>query len=145
MSDKVHFCSGPWVDEAERVLNALVAEAGESIAGQRISVCETFTDPPAELGGPAVWSFAIDDGTVVVTRGALAEADVQVRADYQAALPRARMVYDTSPEAAAKRQQARQEAAAAAGGAPKGPFDAVSPALMGLLTELHNRLARITA
>jgi hypothetical protein len=145
MPDKVDFCSSAWVDEAERVLNALVAEAGDAIAGQRISVCETFTDPPARLGPEAVWSFAIDDGAVVVTRGALPEADVQVRADYKAALPRARTVYDTSPEAAAKRRQARRDAAAAAGGAPKGPFDAVSPALMGLLTELHNRMARVTA
>lgn len=145
MSDKVEFCSNAWVDEAERILGELVAAAGDAIAGQRISVCETFTDPPGDPGGSVVWSFAIDDGAVVVTRGALAEADVQVKADYQAALPRARIVYDTSPEAAAKRQAARRDAAAAAGGAPKGPFDAVSPALMGLLTELHNRLARITA
>jgi len=136
MGDKVAFAGPAWVDRARAILEDLAARHGEP--GKRFSVCETFTGAPSDVApsGTAAWHFVIDGNHATVAPGALPEAQVQIKADYTATLPVARLVY--TPEFLAKRAAAR-----AAGTAP--------PAAKGMekappwLTELHNRLAVITA
>jgi hypothetical protein len=147
--EKVEFASDAWLEAAERVLKRAVAAAGEAIAGQRLTVCETFTDPPAHLRAAGVnevaWSFAIDNGAVRVSKGAASGADYSVRADYHATLPGARTILGATPEAIEARTKARREAVASGRVMASGSLDHVSLAMRHVLIELHNRLAEITA
>jgi hypothetical protein len=143
---KVEFASDAWLQAAEAILRRAVAAAGPAIAGQKLTVCETFTDPPAHLCAGAnevVWSFTIDDGQSRVLKGAAVGADYSVRADYGATLPGARTILGTTPEAIEARSKARRESVAS--GRANGSLDHVSAPMRLVLIELHNRLAEITA
>lgn len=137
MSDeKLVFASEAWVDEARRILEELVAAHGEP--GAAFSVCEVFSDAPAEAdaSGTAAWHFYIDGETVRVGRGEVDDTDVIIRADYTATLPTARLVY--TPEILAQRAKEREQ-----GPNPNVQGDmAKAPPW---LVELHNQLAVITA
>jgi hypothetical protein len=130
---KLEFASAAWIAEARRILEALVAAHGEP--GRRFSVCEVFTDAPAEVApsGVASWHFRIDGKTVEAGPGTIDGPDVLISADYAATLPNARLVY--TPEILAQRRAARSDGARSGGG-PKAPR---------YLVELHNRLAVLTA
>ncbi len=136
MSEKVEFAGATWINEARRVLEALVAAHGE--AGKCFSVCEVFSNAPASVAehGVAAWHFRIDGKTVEVAAGEATGVDVTIRADYQTALPGARLVY--TPEVLAARASA--------------PPSDKPPSIEGdmslappYLIELHNQLAVITA
>ncbi len=136
MNDKVDFGGAAWIDAARIVLADLVSRHGEH--GKRFSVCEVFSDAPGRVAttGVAAWHFYIDGMDVTVGAGEVADVDVTIRADYQTALPGARLVY--TPEVLAARAKAPPPAkpAAIAGDMSKAP---------PYLIELHNRLAVITA
>ncbi len=129
-TEKVAFAGAEWVDIARSVLEELVAEHGRP--GATFSVCETFTGAPPDVAGDgsttAAWHFRIDGNAVTVARGEIDGADMNVRADYEASLPAARLVY--TPEMLAKRASKP-----AAFGQPDFP---------PYLIELHNRLAVLT-
>ncbi len=136
MTERVDFASPAWITEARRILEDLVGAHGEP--GKTFSVCEVFTDAPPGVAesGTAAWHFHIDGGSVRVGEGEVDDADVTIRADYQTALPGARLVY--TPESLAER--AKQPP-------PENP-----PSIKGdmskappYLIELHNQLAVITA
>lgn len=128
-SGRFEFCSDAWLRQAQRVLSALVEQAGPALAGVRFSGCEVFMDPPANLrqNGEArtYWYFRIGDGAAVATREDRTDVDFRVVVDYQATLIKARTVYPAAP--------------AAAGRSPR------QAALTALFHELHNRLAELTA
>jgi hypothetical protein len=123
VTGKQEFCSDAWIDEVERILSELVADAGESLRGRKITVCEVFTDPPAHLLRPGedrvYWYCEVEEGRAHVAREDR-PADYRVVVDYQATLPGARSLHDT----------------------PRG--DPNNP-LAVLFFHLHNRLAVITA
>lgn len=127
------FASPAWIDEARRILQDLVGRLGEE--GRSFSVCERFTDAPVEVAsdGTAAWHFRIDGRRVEVGSGALEDADVQIKADYQATLPAARLVY--TPEIVAQRRAAGPRPGVQGDMAKAPPY----------LVELHNRLAVVTA
>ena len=135
-AEKVDFASAAWVNAARAVLEELVANHAEEDA--KLSVCEVFTGAPPRVAasGTAAWHFAIDGKRVTVGQGELADADIVIRADYDAALPGARTVY--TPEFLAQR-----ESMPPAEIPPdiKGDLSALPP----WLVELHNRLAVVTA
>lgn len=149
MTEKFEFASAPWLGLAEVILQRAVARAGAAIAGQRLCVSETFTDPPGHLAGAEAnevsWSFRIEDGRVTILRSRADDADYAVRADYRATLPGARTILGVTPEAIEARNAARREAIAAGRTQAKGSLDNVSPAMRQVLLELHNRLAEATA
>lgn len=135
-SGKVEFASDAWIDIARRALEEIVAEQGES--GVRFSLCEVFTDAPLSLApsGTLAWHFYVDGKVVLVATGEVDDADVKIRTDYQGVLPQARLFY--TPEILAER--ATQPSGAA--------FDSIQGDMSLVpeyLTELHNRLAVITA
>jgi hypothetical protein len=134
--ERLAFAGPAWIDAARGILEDLAAAHGQ--AGLRFSVCERFTDAPAQVApsGVASWHFRIDGTSVTVAAGEIADADVNIAADYQKTLPVARLVY--TPEFLEKR--AAERAAGKGPAAPAGMSGA--PAW---LVELHNRLAVLTA
>ena len=134
VTEKVAFASPAWVDIARTVLEELVAEHGE--AGKSYSVCEVFTDAPADVAGAdamAAWHFRIVDKTVTVGQGEI-DSDMNVRVDYQSILPLARLVY--TPEMLSQMEGNPPQLDGAAGG------DRAN--MPSYLIDLHNRLAVVT-
>ncbi len=125
MTGKVAFASPAWVDIARIVLEELVAKHGE--AGKSFSVCEVFTDAPPGMSGAdattASWHFRIVDKTVTVGEGEIKQADMNIRFDYESALPMARLVYPAPAEGGSTGDRSR---------------------LPSYLVELHNRMAVVT-
>jgi hypothetical protein len=148
MEEKVEFSSDRWLSLAARVLGSIVAEAGDAIAGQKLTVCEVVLNPPTHLqnddSNEIAWSFVIDDGKSKVVKRVVEDADYCVRVDYQAALAGARRILGTTPEAIEARKQERRQAAASGRVEVKGSIDEITPAMRLILIELHNRLARST-
>src|SRR5260370_1446989 len=130
VEDKVEFASSAWLELATQVLQDLVREAGASIAGERLTICESFYAAPDHLRLPGsdafAWSIVIDDKTVEVFKGAR-ESGYVVRADYQSPLPRAREIIGSDAAMNEARAQARQEAINAGKIEQKGSLDSVSP------------------
>ncbi len=148
-SEKVEFGSDAWMDLATRTLEEVISEAGAAIAGERLTICEVFVDPPAHLRrgrtGEIAWSLVIIDGKAAVERRVRQDVDYALRLDYQSTLPNARAILTNSPAEREARAGARREAIAAGKVEVKGSLDHVSPAMSAALTELHNRLALRTA
>ena len=143
MTEKVAFASPAWVAIARTVLEELVAEHGES--GKSFSVCEEFTGAPPGMAGRAktiaAWHFRIVGKTVAFGEGKIAKADVNVRVDYEAALPLARLAY--TPEMLAHTERNRPEDDSAGDRASLPAIDD-SADLPAYLIELHNRMAVVT-
>ena len=136
MISKVEFASAEWISAARAILEDLAASQGRD--EDQFSVCEQFSGAPDHISasGAAAWYFRIRGRTVEVNSGALEDADVMIRGDYEATLPTARLVY--TPEYLAERQRKRES-----GELPRPPGDwSRAPKY---LVELHNRLAVITA
>ncbi len=133
---KVAFASPEWIDIARTALEELVAAHGET--DKSFSVCEVFTDAPADLTGAdtttVAWHFRIVGKTVTVGEGEISDADMPVRADYQTILPIARLVY--TPELIAQRQQNASQVE------EESTIDRSN--MPTYLVELHNRMAVIT-
>ncbi|MBX3481999.1 hypothetical protein [Phenylobacterium sp.] len=133
---KLPFAGPAWIAAAGTILRDLAAAYGEP--GQRFSLCERFTDAPPDVAasGLAAWWFRIDGTTAEAGPGEIGDADASVTADYAATLPVARLVY--TPEIIAERRARRER-----GKLPSQQGDwSRAPRY---LTELHNRLAVITA
>jgi len=65
------------------------------------SLCEVFTDPPADLspdGSPLAWHCIVRDGEVTFGEGERDDVDVKIVIDYEAVVPLGR--YDTRGEPA---------------------------------------------
>ncbi len=135
VTEKVAFASPEWVEIARVVLEELVAEHGET--GRSYSVCEVFIDAPPGMAGSdettAAWHFRIVNKTVAVGEGEIADAELNVRVDYQAALPAARRIY-------------AREMASRTDGDPRVDSETTRDRsnMPRYLVELHNRLAELT-
>lgn len=135
-SEKVDFAGEAWVEAVRGVLGDLVAEHADD--DTRFSACEIFTDAPAHVAaaGTAAWHFYVEGKSVRIGMGAVDDADVTIRADYETALPGARAVY--TPEYLAKMATMPP---------PDPPPDIKGDTSVfpPWLVELHNRMAVITA
>lgn len=133
---KVEFAGPAWIDIARQVLTELAAEHGEP--GQVVSVSEAFTDAPPHLadGGVAAWHFTLNGKTAHVEAGEAPDSDIVIRADYQASLPGARLVY--TPEILAEMERNPPDRS---DGQIQGDMSRLPP----WISELHNRLAVVTA
>jgi hypothetical protein len=134
--DKVIFASSDWVDKARAELEDLVGTHGEP--GASFCLCEVFTNTPASIdpSGTMAWHFYIDGKGVTVDFGEVDDATVKIWVDYEKILPAARLFY--TPEILEER--AKQP--------PGTQFDRAEGdfgATPAYITELHNRLALITA
>lgn len=148
---KVEFGSDAWLEALGQNLTELAAAGGADLDGQRVRICEIVTDPPARLADPSradgsrAWSIMIDGRKAAVAPVEISDADFGSISDYNSILTLARWVYTDDPREQAEVE--RHRAALERAGAFKtiGQRPTMSPAMSGLLRELHNRLARITA
>ena len=136
MTLKLDFAGPDWIEQARVVLDALVAEHGED--GKTFSMCEMFSGAPMGIAasGTAAWHFYIDGRAVRVGTGEAEDTDARIRADYEATLPDARLVY-TSEILAERAQQPADGSTVQV----EGDMSAMPPYLI----EFHNRMALITA
>lgn len=135
---KFNFVSDEWVGQAKIILNDLVNEFGEE--GVSFSVCETFIDAPKDIdaSGIASWHFYIDGKEVHVGKGKTEDTDVKINFDYAKANVIAKVIYTEKILAKQKEETTKAlEAIEEAGKDFKEPPD--------YLSELHNRLALVTA
>jgi hypothetical protein len=141
MTDKLEFASAEWLGVAEEILQKAVV--GLDLGGKSFIISEEFTDPPPHLlreGNTTIaWHFTVSDDGVVVGEGAVEEADMRTRVDYQAVLPVARLVYGTGEEAMAEAIRLRE--AAQSTGERVGDEGALPPELLQRLFGVHNELA----
>jgi hypothetical protein len=144
-TERLEFLSPAWLAMAADVLAEVVREASDAIRGESLTVSEVFLDAPEHLrrGGSREigWSFVIAVGASRVLDRAVDDADIALRAGYDAALPSARALLGATPEEMAARAEARRQAVAAGFLDQKGDPEALSPAMRRLLVEFHNRLA----
>lgn len=137
---KVPFASPAWVDLAREALAELVREHGEP--GVAISICEAFVDAPpafADSDGVAAWHLQIDGKQVRVGVGRDDDAEIQIQATWELALPMARLVY--TPEMLAEWQRNPPERPPDSNAQVSGDMTS----LPSYLSELHNRMAVVTA
>src|SRR3989442_11875891 len=138
------FASPEWLAAVEELLQKAVD--GLDLGGKTYTISEEFTDPPAHLLPPGAtsisWHLRVTDSAVEVGRGVLDDSDLKTTVDYQAVLPVARLVYESTPEAMADAQRLRAEARQT--GERVGDETALPPQLLERLVWLHNELARRT-
>jgi hypothetical protein len=143
-ASKFEFGSPEWLDAVTELLDQAVS--GVDLGGRSYAVSEEFTDAPAHLvaaGDTSIaWHFRVTDGKVDVGRGVLDDADLKTTVDYQAVLPVARLVYESTPDAMAEADRLRTEARTT--GERVGDETALPAPLLERLVWLHNELARRT-
>ncbi|EHJ59823.1 hypothetical protein NSU_3405 [Novosphingobium pentaromativorans US6-1] len=124
-----------WFENASRILKELAAQHGKP--GDSFSLCERFTGAPAEISpsGLAAWHFRVEGMHAEANRGETDDADLRITGDYGSTLPMARLVY-TPDNAEQRKAHAAKFPTLIEGDVSKVP---------GYLSELHNRLAVITA
>jgi hypothetical protein len=141
---RYEFVSTGWVDAARAFLAAYVAEHPE-LHDTTFALCETFADAPPTLTstGRVAWHFRLREGAIAVGAGEIADANVNVRGDYQHVLSLAQSVDAAGKEAMARARRefghrAGRDALRVAGEMPK------HPALLEMLSALHDHMAAAT-
>lgn len=135
-ASKLEFAGPEWIAAAREILQDLARRHGRP--DDRFSLCERFTGAPRGIAasGTAAWYFRIDGASAEVGPGEIADADATVTGDYAETLPIARLVYTPEILAERKAKRERGELKAQQGDWSRAPR---------YLSELHNRLAVITA
>ncbi len=143
MSQPLHFASPAWIDRIKMLLAELVARHSESLADADFTLSETFTHVPPNAM-TTHWSARIRSGTVEFLDHP-EEADFMLVADFEAALPGARLIYADAGKADLERADRHREAMIAAGRMSRtGGFTGVDQSVMRVLRELHDTIARET-
>src|SRR5262245_30674925 len=92
---QLEFMSDAWLEEARHYLERHIVQRKEHLGPRPFSVSERFTNTPPHLGLPnhtASWHVRYDGERIQVGRDFIADADVTVESDYQAALMSAQFV-----------------------------------------------------
>jgi hypothetical protein len=143
MTARLQFASPEWTAALKAILVELVAEAGSALDGVDFTICEVFTDVPPD-GATCVWAARIADGRVQFFDRPV-PGDYEVHGTYDAALPGARVIYESVTEAElAALAEHRLKMTAAGRIASKGDLRAMPRPLRSLLQTMHDRLARQT-
>jgi hypothetical protein len=152
MSGKVPFGGDAWLAALQNNLAELAASAGPSVlTGASVKILEIVTDVPAELADPTrpdgsrAWHIVIEGGKAWAAPGEIETYDFGSISDYEGILRLARWVYSTDESDRAAVAAHREELERDGLFKPLGARPEMSPELGAMLTELHNRLARITA
>lgn len=140
---KLAFASPEWVAALQTILIELVDEALPDLEGVDFTICEVFTDVPPD-SHTCVWAAQIS-GEGVRFFDEPVTADYEVRGDYEAILPGARIIYEGVTEAELAAQAEHRLRMVDAGRLhAKGDMRAVPRPLRRLLQTMHDRLARRT-
>lgn len=92
---QVEFQSAPWLEEAQRFLERETVQRRDRLGETPFSLSERFVHAPPHLKLPnnvATWSLRYDGKAISVSREFMADADLVVEGDYQAALTAAQFV-----------------------------------------------------
>ena len=142
MPERLVFASNAWLD-ALRSIMVQRAEAANGDLPDGFSMCEVFTDVPAEVNDSSrvAWHCRVADGAFAWELGEVDDVQRKIVADWETILPVARTVFAEDPAKAAEVQQAMAKALAegkvsVTGGL--GPQPTVFAAV-------HDEIARLTA
>src|SRR5262249_10777031 len=93
--DKRHeFVSPGWIDAARSFLTGFV-ESHPQLREANYAMCEAFDDAPPKLagsGGRVAWFWRLRNGALDVGAGDIADANLNIRGDYQHVLSMAQGV-----------------------------------------------------
>jgi hypothetical protein len=143
VDEKLQFASPAWVESLKAILTALVAEHRGELEDVDFSICEVFTNVPPD-GATSVWAAQIAQGTVRFFEEPI-PADYEVRGDYEAVLPGAKLIYEGATEAElAAAGERRRQMVEAGRLTSKGDIRAMPKPVRRLLQTMHDRLARQT-
>ena len=144
MNQALQFASPEWIDRIKSLLADLVAAHSDSLADADFTLSETFTAVPPNAV-TTHWSARIRSGDVEFLDHP-DQADFMLTADYEAALPGARLIYADASEADLVAANAHRDAMIAAGCMSRsGGLEGVSKPVLRVLRELHDTIARETA
>jgi hypothetical protein len=108
MVQKLEFASQEWLDELHALLLVYTQKVGPEL---ELSLCEVFTGVPTHLdtdgSGVIAWHCRIRNGSVMMARGEIDDADLKTTADYQYILPFARMQLNPANIAEMEAEHAR--------------------------------------
>ncbi|HET6470874.1 MAG TPA: phytanoyl-CoA dioxygenase family protein [Pseudomonadales bacterium] len=142
---QVEFLSDAWVQAAERYLTREVAQRKHRLGGQPFSISERFTHAPPHLkldGDVGAWHARYDGDRASVGRGFVADADLTIEGDYQAALMTAQFVGLRAPNG--MRAMNRELTNVFGRDAMKVKGELASDGARDLLADLHDHMARRT-
>ena len=145
VDQRFEFLSPDWIAAAEAFLRSALDTRPE-LRGCSFSLCEAFDAAPPALRAPndrVAWHLRLVNGALDVGTGEIANADLDVRGDYQSVLALAQSVFAAGPEAIARAQRelthrAGKDAVRITGTVPK------DPSLQRLLNDLHDHMAAHT-
>jgi hypothetical protein len=142
-SGQVQFSSPEWVALLRATLTELHEQARPYLAGADFTICEMFTDVPPD-GGTCVWAARITPEALQFFDEPVA-ADYEVRGDYAAILPGAKIIYDGVTEAQSAAQAAHRDRMTTDGRiVSKGDIAVAPRSVRRMLQTMHDVLARRT-
>lgn len=140
---KVQFASPAWVALLRATLTELHRDAQPYLAGADFTICEIFTETPPD-GRTSVWGARIRQEGLEFFDHPVA-ADYEVRGDYDAVLPGAKLIYaETTPEQAAAQDAHRAAMTAVGRITTRGDILSAPRSVRRLLQTMHDVLARQT-
>ena len=142
---RFEFVSSGWIAAARTFLEQFVAQHSD-LRRANYSMCEAFDDPPPAFDVPnrrAAWYWRLRDGALEVGAGQIADAELNIRGDYQHVLSMAQSVNAAGEEAMKRarrefRHRAGRDALRITGDMP------THPDLLTLINDLHDHMASLT-
>jgi hypothetical protein len=146
MDDRLEFGSTGWAEAAARILAEVVAEEGDALAGQSVSVQDVYVGAPAHLGGPRItFCFGLEGGRPFAELGARGAFDMRMEMAYEAGRAGAKAILGKSAEDIEARRVRREAAVAAGALKVEGSVDGAPLRVRQAFAEWHNRLATFVA
>ena len=139
LDERIEYASTEWLAEVKRFLGA----RAETVPNATFSFSGHLDNPPPHLAnGDGLFGFTVRlrDGTVEVEGRPGADVDLLLRADYNAALPLAWIVYGDDPSSRARIVQEYHHLGGDKAPRQHGQMPA-DPAVAALMRELHDHLA----
>ncbi len=143
MAEKFDFGSSGWLDVLRGAYEEAVANGGDEARSTSFTMCEVYTDVPADLEptGRIAWHCRLHEGVVAFKPFDEPAADVHLTLDYASVLPMGRLVVDGNAEKEAEMQRMAATAVRAGKFIVKGDLRKRPAFLAGV----HDAVARMTA
>ncbi|MES2987352.1 MAG: hypothetical protein V4808_05570 [Pseudomonadota bacterium] len=138
------FGSREWLAFLHGIFRERAAQMKAAGGDVSFSMCEVFTDPPAEIANDAdrlVWSCVITDGEVDFRTSERDDVNIKIIADYQACLPICRFDTQGDPARAAEMGAMMKKLREA------GQIEVITQGSngAGTMPSVHDATARVTA
>ncbi len=145
VDQRFEFVSPGWIAAARNFLEQFVAQHPD-LRCTSYSMCEAFEDAPPSFDVPnhrAAWYWRLRNGVLDVGAGEIADAELNIRGDYQHVLSMAQGVNAAGEEAMRRarrefRHRAGRDSLRITGTLP------TAAALLSLINDLHDHMASLT-